>query len=141
MTCITPLDLLMPLPSVACSLIQDSPVEAPTLSISRYFLLLVLTCFLEAPVYWFFAKGLSARARVVQNLLLNLATHPAVTWGLPYLFLKARFSTYVWGAEAFAWFVEALILFRLYRYPKGKALAVSALANLTSWWVGLLILG
>lgn len=102
------------------------PVSEPPVLLSRYLLLFALTYFLEWPFY----------RSPVKTLVLNLATHPAVIFLFPYLFLGHETRFMVLWAELFAIGLEFAILWRYYRYLLFRSLKLAVAANLFSWWLG-----
>jgi hypothetical protein len=75
--------------------------------------------------------------RLVAVFLANLASHPLVWFGIPQLAMP-RFANLV-VCEAWAIGVEVVFYQLVFRMRWVQALAVSALANGTSFGVGLLL--
>jgi len=127
-----PMDCLVPL---------NSDVGAMDLGVGRYLLLFGLTFLIELPIYRLALKGLPTKKILLVTLLLNLATHPIVTFLFPWG-AQDRFTMggYVASAEVFAPAVEAALLVFLYRVSPTRAVPGAVLANLSSWGLGLWLL-
>ncbi len=187
----------------ACRVLLEDGVSVQSLSTWVYIGVFLLTCLLEAPIYWWGLSGSSKishswashlwvifkrsslrsprhstpampsellspvrlkltqiwapncalflRTRLGRQLgmaktlgvivIVNLATHPVVTWTFPWIFSHSALLTrdYLLVSEAFAVLIEALLLIRIYGFQYSKALSVSFFANIFSWWAGLYI--
>jgi hypothetical protein len=112
------------------------------MGLQTYLALFLITCLLEAPVYW---VGLHRQLSVAKTfwviVLVNLATHPAVTWLFPRFFLQINSTNrdYLMVSEVSAILVEAFLLMIIFNVSKRRAMVVSFLANLFSWWSGLYV--
>lgn len=124
-----------------CAFVLGLPTDRAQVSLSRYLVYFGVTCALEAPIYLAFSRGMKSGRRILQVILLNLATHPIVTWLIPLAFYQLQLPSgqCVLAGETFAVLVEAALLIRVYRYSTRKAFAASLAANLFSWWAGLWI--
>ena len=108
---------------------------------AEYLTLLGLTLALEAPAYfvfWSLERRASGNLAPFAALLVtvNLATHPLVALGFPGFaaYYHLSWAAYAALAEAFAFFVEGLILAQVFGFRWPMAAAASTLANLSSWW-------
>jgi hypothetical protein len=114
------------------------------ISLGSYLLIFAATILLESPIYFLAGKycGQTIRRICGQILLLNLATHPIVTWIIPPLAEGWRLDglTTVLISEIFAPIVEAILLRKVYKYTRPIAILAAILANLCSWWLGLYLL-
>lgn len=127
-SCFYPWVIVKPL-SILCSTVLDQPMALTDISFKFYLLLFAVTNLLEFPFYKFNLK---------RTLILNLATHPFVIWGLPYVAKSLDWTIleYLFVAEALAFIVEAFILRLTFKYSWVSAFAVAVTANLFSWSVG-----
>jgi len=126
----------------SCTLALDLPAISQMISLPVYLKLFATTCLLEAPYYYFGAPtSITRNKRLVQIILLNLATHPIVTWLFPWVLAKwgSTYGTSIVIEENFAWITEGLILIGFYRYSWRRGFSLSFFANMTSWWLGLFI--
>jgi len=75
-------------------------------------------------------------------LTANLATHPLVYFGWPWLgsFLSWHYAALLVISEIFAPAVETVVLSKIWATPVRQTAIWVVLANLFSWWVGLLLL-
>lgn len=112
--------------SMICASFLSVPTSPSGIALPYYLFLFALTFLLELPFY----------RSVRTTLILNLATHPAVIWLFPYLFEGQERRTMVLWAELFAILLEFVLLFKLFRYPWKRALGLTLVANLFSWWAG-----
>jgi hypothetical protein len=128
-----------------CRAILGSPQSATQVSALDYFGAFFLTCVLEAPFYLWALRGsaLSTRGRWLAVVWLNLATHPAVYFAFPWLSarLDGSYAQTVAASESFAWLVEACLLAAVCGLSRARSAAFSLAANLSSWWIGLYIVG
>lgn len=119
--------------------LMNDPV-VPDISFAQYFLYFSLTCILEAPIYWLAARRFGKGSKEILLLILglNLATHPIVVFVMPRISLMLGQSSLfdVSSSEVFAPVVEALLLWRVGRFPMVWAIPVAIAANLCSWWLG-----
>lgn len=124
--------------SLACQSLLMFPTEATRMGVWTYLGVFVLTCVLETPFYFYGLTGLPARRRGLAIFALNLATHPLVTWGWPFLFAKLgrSYGELVLASEIFAPLVEMLILHFAFHQSWRRSALVAIAANLFSWWVG-----
>ena len=126
----------------ACRVLLEDPVSPQYMSIRLYLEMFLITCVLEAPVYW---QGLRSRIGLSKTLgailVLNLAIHPAVTWLFPWIFSRTPLLTrdYLLVSETFAILAEAILLITIYKVGHTRAWLVSFCANLFSWWTGLYV--
>lgn len=107
--------------------------------LSEYFFLFFMTYLFETPVYWLLLRKQFSFKKILRiSLILNLATHPAVIYGIP------RIVTFFGGheghctliAEAFAPLVEATLLTLIWQVRPMRAVLSSVSANLFSWLFG-----
>jgi hypothetical protein len=143
--CFAPPALLMGLlaPSLldeACRTLQSAGAGAADTPFAAYVLVFLVNCLLETPAYAIAGRwlGRSPQSVLGQILGLNFATHPAVYFILPALAEKQGWTafTQMGVSEAFAFGAEALLLRAAWHYSWRWAVAASALANLSSWWIG-----
>ena len=103
-----------------------------------YLTLLALTCLLESSVYWFFLFHQLTKKRILLAVLLvNLATHPLVTWGFSAFFRcwQRPNKDYLLASELFAFLLEGWILGKGFGVPLKRAAAASVSANLVGLYV------
>jgi hypothetical protein len=142
--CVAPIAVLRSLagdPSLdlVCRMLLEDAVQPTQMGLGFYLVIFATTCFLEAPFYyWFTHKSLRLSKQIEMILVVNLATHPFVTWVFPLLFLKLQssFGEYVIAAEIFAPVTEALLLRLVYKQSWQRASFTAFIANLFSWWIG-----
>lgn len=130
--------------AAGCRILLEPPMSVNFPAWRTYLGLFGITCILEGPIYWAFFRSLLSTKRILQAiLLLNLATHPLVTWGYPWIFMSRKFLVrdYLLAAEFSAIAIEALLLMTIFKTGKGRALLSSFAANLFSWWTALYLLG
>lgn len=98
-----------------------------------------LTVLSEGLVLWaLFHRERSPLRIALATFVANAATHPVVFLVLPRLF--ADYAAYVVTAEVFAFAAEVPLLWALLRpRPASRAVSASALANATSYALGLAI--
>lgn len=110
-------------------------------AVSAWFAAFVLTVVVELPIVWVLVRRQEPSALRLGALVVfaNLATHPAVWFIFTQLFLVGTWS-YVLVTETWAIGVEALFYFLAVRglHPR-RALAVSLVANVASYCVGLVV--
>ncbi|MEQ1875028.1 MAG: hypothetical protein ABL958_00185 [Bdellovibrionia bacterium] len=123
-----------------CNMLLSAPTWLPDMPLSEYLLYLIITCGLEAPFYMSI-RSLSWQKRVAAIFILNIATHPAVTFLWPVFLDKYDFTTagMILTVETFAPVTEALILIFGFRVKPATAILVAFLANLVSWGLGLYV--
>lgn len=123
----------------------DGAAAATDAAPAYYLGVFLLTCLLEAPVYFQALKasagGKPARWQAV--VLLNLATHPIVYFAVPRLvaWQTGSYAQALTLGETFAPLAEAAGLRAFWAMPWPRALLAAAAANLISWWSGIYILG
>lgn len=107
---------------------------------AAYVFILALNGLLETPCYWAAGRmlGRASRTIALQVVILDLATHPIVSFGFPYGAETQGLSllTMLVSAEAFAFTVEAGLLRLVWGYPWPLAILASTAANLVSWQAG-----
>jgi hypothetical protein len=124
----------------ACKIGLLSSDEVTVHSLSLYFYIFFMTCALEAPFYisylMFRKLGLLRSTQIL--ILCNLATHPLVTFGFPWLAQSFNWNTAQssLAKEIFAPLVESLLIRRLGKLGWTESFALGVAANLFSWWVG-----
>ena len=163
-TCWTPLGLANYLfaqsqLSRECSAAMNSPARFVTVPLAQYASVFALTCLLESPFYaWGFGLLMPSRSSALRRdlmkskrasvhystsalILSNLATHPIVFFGFPWVMSRfhASYGQMLLGAETFAPVVEWLLLWRFFGMKASRAAIVSITANPFSWWVGALL--
>lgn len=135
--CFYPVNLLI---DPLCAELSTIPIGESTSSFLFYLAVFGLTYLFETPFYLIFGRlqKLSYPKILAQILVLNLATHPIVHFGITTLGARLGWSisTYIWVAEAFAFSIEILLLKFLYKYPLKQATIAATTANLCSWSVG-----
>lgn len=139
--CLTPLGLLNNLQQLQpqCLEIYNTAVASDAAGFTEYIPVFLLTCLLEFPVYFLFLwKESSITRAVLVIFLLNLATHPIVYLGMPFVFEKwdLNYLQYLLIAEVFAPFIEALLLKKVFHTTWKTAIWAALLANLFSWTLG-----
>jgi hypothetical protein len=145
--CFSPLSLLTSYTNAesmdaVCRVVLEDQVYPSSMKVWVYCTLFVLTCFLEAPIYWLGLHRELGRSKTLWAIfIVNLATHPVVTWGFSWGFSHSNFLVrdYLLVSELFAIAVEGFILMKFFRVGSLKAFSVSFVANLFSWWVGLYV--
>jgi len=127
-----------------CWTILQSPTTSGEGNLIAYVAVFLLTCSLEAPIYFLAAHKWKFKPHQTlhQILVLNLATHPLVYWVFPRVMeaLEWRAAYMVTSAEVFAIVTEALLLKYCWKYSWRWAWGASLIANLFSWWAGSLLL-
>ena len=73
--------------------------------------------------------------------LMNIATHPIVSWFFPWLMntLQRPTSNYILLSELFAPLAEAILLRYVFKLSWRLSLLASIFANIFSWWAGLYV--
>ena len=149
MVCYGPLALVLSFlfPSrvdTACLAALEMDVSIPDVSLPVYFCFFLLTCVLEAPIYFFIARknGVAWAGAFSQVLGLNLASHPFVFFVVPHLIAHVQQNTAVMIliGECFAILIEALLLRLCWRYVMPKAAITSLVGNLISGGLGIFLL-
>lgn len=120
----------------SCRILLEDAMSPQTMGGGAYLFLFLLTNLLEAPVYGA-ALGFTRRS-LLKILILNLATHPLVTWGFSALFTAHQLPVrdYVLVSELFAPTAEALLLQCVFNTSPRRAWLTAFAANLFSWWLG-----
>ncbi len=141
--CYTPpglaIDLIsQSLSSAECREVLGQLSEVPEVSLLIYLKYFFLTCLLESPFYWMAVRS-GTRRFLSAVVLCNLATHPIVCFGIPFLMslVHGNYGQGLAVGEVFAPVVEALLLIGVWKVPQARAWTLSILANLFSWWVGI----
>lgn len=102
------------------------------------------TVLLEAPVYFFFTRTLkmSIYKKLGCLFVLNVATHPMVYFIIPYFvyLMNGNYGQTVILGELFAPIIESLLLYRWTQFSFWKCSIIAILANLFSWWIGVVLL-
>lgn len=158
--CYTPLGLarfLFALDSLnpGCSEILTTLSSPTSVSPVHYLEIFLLTCGLELPFYFvvfLLALVLSKaplkpglpqllKKSVFSTVICNLVSHPAVYFLFPALASRLKLPYYqlLIGAECFAPLSEIFVMTRLWKVPLLQTATLLTLANLISWWVGILI--
>ncbi len=109
--------------------------------VSAWFPAFVVTVVVEGPIIWWFARGRETSVLRVGAavLLANLASHPAVWFIFTQLFLVGTVS-FTLATEAWAVCVEAVLyVLALRGVGPWRAVAASLVANVASYFVGLLV--
>ena len=111
--------------------------------VTRYLCTFFLTCLLETPFYWLALKSWNVgRVKKVGFIVLvNLATHPFIYFGVPAITFRLGGKVYqsLLLSELFAPLVEGIILWRVRKGPAWVSLGYAIAANLFSWWVGIFL--
>lgn len=121
---------------VQCYDIFMTTVGVPQVSALLYLKVFILTCLLEFPFY-FVCLG---RRAFIATLILNLATHPMVSFGIPYLMRGEDYYLCLWVGEVFAPALEGFLLGYVWKVKWTRAVSIAILANLVSWWVGVYLI-
>ena len=123
-----------------CLALLSAPTWIPDLPLSEYLLYFIITCALEAPFYMAM-RQISWQRRVAAIFILNIATHPLVTFFWPVFLDRWDFTTagMITTAELFAPLTESLILWLGFKVPAARAFLFAFLANLVSWGLGLYV--
>lgn len=97
----------------------------------HYALLLTLAVLLEAPVYLILLRGrFPARRLLLVALVVNLITNPLAN------FVYLTWDVEIWALEVGVILAEAALLLAFLRCSMARAAALSLVANLTSWLLG-----
>ena len=139
--CYTPPGLILDLFSAAnseCRAVLGQASDLPDVNLLVYLKYFFLTCLLESPFY-FVAVKYQFRQFLSAVILCNLATHPMVCFGIPWIIslVHGTYENGLFVGEIFAPVVEALLLIWVWKVPKTRAWVLSVLANLFSWWAGI----
>ena len=130
---VTPLGLILNGTSAFEYVSSSCFVRSYSLDNLNYLSLFFLTFFIEGLVLYIFLKDI--KRTIYISLILNIATHPLVTFIIPCIFSK--FTIYLLFAESFAFLTEFIILYFLFGRSKlKKYFLISALMNITSWQIG-----
>lgn len=106
---------------------------------SRFLVALAITLAIEVPaliVLFKFLKFKITRKIFCVGLIASTMTLPYVWFVIPAFFSG---NTYVFVAEAFAVIAEAVLFFRLLELGAKESLLISAVVNMLSFVLGLLI--
>lgn len=138
--CITPWMLVLNFfQSHTCGELYFAGLPADSFTFVEYLPYFLKTYILEFPLYYLLLKNIKNFKQLLAiNLILNIATHPMVFFGFPYLlaFFDADYRTYLVVAEIFAPLTEALVLILVYKISWARAFTVATIANLISWGIG-----
>ncbi len=110
---------------------------------SQFLLALVITCLVEIPILWFLVhlvlnmKNVPASWIIFTGILTNALSLPYLWFVLP-SFLGPKYFLPV--GELLVIVIEGIILNQLLRIRPGISLAVSAILNITSFFVGWLVM-
>lgn len=113
--------------------------------LATYLPYLALTLAVELPLLLLILRGrVSWQRTLVAGLLATGITHPQLWYLWPRLFTidtRARYDTYVLVGELTVFVIEALVIAGICRgrIPVLLAVAASALANATSYLVGVML--
>lgn len=139
--CFYPINLVL---DPVCAELSSIPIGSSNSTIWYYIAIFGLTYLLESPFYFIFGRiqKLTVPKILSQVLILNLATHPMVHFGISALGVRLGWSitNYIWIAEIFAFSVEIFLLGFLFKYPWKYATMAAVAANLCSWSVGVWLL-
>ncbi len=131
--------------TLLCQVILEAPAHKQSVAGQAYLLLFVATWLLEAPVYGILLRNtIDGPSKLLQlTFILNLATHPLVTWGMPFVFnlLGGSNRLYLLTSELLAPLVEALLLHFVFNLNWTPSLWIAAITNLFSWWTGVYLFG
>jgi hypothetical protein len=124
-----------------CSEILSSRFEElPRLELLSYLKVLATTCALELPIYLLILVNRSALMLkvVLAAILVNIASHPLVYFGFPWLSIQLglSYAPMLASAEVFAPALEIVLLLFCFQFSKTRASVGAVAANLFSWWVG-----
>lgn len=121
-----------------CDFFLERAQQQQSAPLTLYLAVFALTILLELPFYYAMLRDRPILKRLQWIFLINLATHPLVGYGFPYLFkqLNSTVGACLLASEIFAPVVEALLLFAGAKMPLVRAFAISLAANIFSWWVG-----
>jgi hypothetical protein len=128
---------VMPPGMIFIQFVGDSFGVHPTLW--NYFQYFFWTCVIESPFYFYALRDRSWKQRILAVVALNVATHPLVYFGTPWVALHwhcAPIYSVIIG-EVLAVFVEAILLYRIRK--SGTFLAAfnySFFANFASFIFG-----
>lgn len=123
-----------------CTVLLSSSETPVSMSLLTYVSTFAWTCGLEALVYLplLLARKNKLTRALALILILNLATHPLVTFVFPMFGqgLGLNMASAIVLKETFAPLVETLILRRGSNLSWSEAAALAVAANLFSWWLG-----
>ncbi len=125
-----------------CRMALEWKVSAQSMGLGAYLGLFILTCLLEAPIYWLGLRLRLSTLRIIwATFFLNLASHPTITWIYPWIFSHSHLLVrdYMVISEISAIVIEGALLVGIYKISASRAYCISFLANTFSWWVGLYI--
>jgi hypothetical protein len=121
-----------------CNDVLTLNAMVPKINFSLYIFIFLLTCFLESSFYLILIKNQSLKKKLLALLICNLATHPIVSFVIPWIFSKMS-KTYgesLMIGELFAFIVELVLLKVLWQQKWLNSFVISFLANLFSWSLG-----
>lgn len=104
---------------------------------------LLFTITIEISVLWILCNtafkiiGLSNSSILLSGFILSFATLPYVWFVFPY-FIHQRFL-YISVSEMFAFVIEAILLWSIFKVPIKQSFVLSFCANLCSYSIGLLL--
>lgn len=122
-----------------CDIYYLAPAFDGNISLQEYLPYFLKTVALELPIYLLILLKLKNWKQIFQiNLLLNIATHPAVFFVISFICSNLNYSylTYLITAETFAPVTEFLILIYFFKIPAKGAWVAAIAANLFSWSIG-----
>jgi hypothetical protein len=106
----------------------------------RYLLIFLMVCLLEFPFYYAVLRENQKRllTMVFSVIIFNLSTHPFIYFAVPRLVNHFGGQAYqsLFISELFAVAVESELLLLIQKKSRALCFGCAALANLTSWWVG-----
>lgn len=108
------------------------------MSVLEYAKILAATLALEFPLYWLFFRSMGWKKVVALTFVVNLASHPLVTFAWPLLIQKMgwSFGHFILAAELFAPIVETLIIRYGWKISWKRSILAAFVANLLSWTMG-----
>jgi hypothetical protein len=121
-----------------CSDVLALNAMVPKINFILYLFIFLLTCFLESFFYLSLIKNICLKKKLLALLICNLATHPFVSFGIPWIFSKMS-KTYgesLMIGELFAFIVELVMLQVFWQQNWLNSFVISFLANLFSWSLG-----
>ncbi len=125
--------------SELCELQLSSPVQPTPWDAGGYLRAFALTCLLESVFYvWALRGRVPLRKMAAPIAIANLATHPFIYFGLPWILAQFQVPAiaFITSAETFAPLLEAILLWRVWKVPARMAFPAMIFGNLFSWWVG-----
>jgi hypothetical protein len=124
-----------------CGWALQSSAQIVSVPLLTYLKVFLITNILESPFYFWVLQKYSWKQKILTLLCANLLTHPFVYFVFPMIFARMNLSyaSYLTTAEAFAFIVEILFVCRVLKTDKLKTSTALFLANIFSWWIGLLL--